>query len=105
METTDFRKNLQATFESITSNVYFQPTEKSKLSYPCILYKEYMPLLDFGNDKPYATKMGYQITVIDKVPGSDIVKQIVKTVPYTTWSDQFVTDNLYHTVLTVYTNY
>lgn len=97
----DPRSNLQAILEAITSRVYFQPPEDTKMTYPCIVYNRSTILTRFADNHPYFGKIRYEIKVIDLDPDSAIVKQ-VWVLPLCSHDRSFVVDNLNHDVFTLF---
>jgi len=83
------------------NNVYFQPPESIKLSYPCIIYQ----LSDIdtrrADDLLYLKKPRYTVTLIDKNPDTEFVDQILE-LPYCSFDRMFASDNLNHFVFTLY---
>ena len=78
-----------------SSNVYFQPPSAITLKYPCIIYK----LDDIedvrANDKRYLNHKRYLITIVDRNPDSSTPDKILD-LPYCTFENYFVIDNLNH---------
>jgi hypothetical protein len=95
------RSELQTILESITSNVYFQPPESIKLSYPCIIYTRDSGITEYADDTPYSHKIRYRITVIDRNPDSLIVTAIAR-MPTSRFDRHFTNDNLNHDVFNIY---
>lgn len=97
------RLELQKTLESIIGNrnVYFQPPENLKLSYPCIVYELSVYQSIHANNDVYAQHRVYSVTVIDKDPESEIVDKI-SILPMTSFDRHYVSDNLYHSAFTIY---
>ena len=97
------RLNLQAKFEEIlgSSNVYFQPPESIRLSYPCILYE----LAGFdtlrADDILYGSTNRYTVTLIDPDPDSEYIKKIL-SMKYCVMDQMYVVDNLNHYIFTLY---
>jgi hypothetical protein len=86
---------------TICPNVYYQPPENKKLKYPCIVYDlDNTPVLR-ADDRLYVRHKKYTVTVIDSDPYSTI-PDLVLELPYCSHDRTFVTDNLYHYVLTLY---
>ena len=46
-----------------TRNVYFQPPESIKLSYPCIVYKRSTGDTQFANDIPYTFRINSYLII------------------------------------------
>jgi hypothetical protein len=67
------RVQLQTLLEELigSRNVYFQPPENVKLSYPCIIYSRgNIGKTQFADDIPYLHKTRYMVIVIDANPDS-----------------------------------
>lgn len=96
------RLELQTLLESIlgTSNVYFQPPESFKLTYPCIVYSRSDIDTTFANNAPYSHTREYTITVMDPDPDSDIPNQI-SDLPRSRFDRHFTADQLNHDVFTI----
>ena len=60
-----------------SNNVYFQPPESVKMTYPAIVYKRSDIQNIHADNNPYLQFHGYEITVIDRNPYSDIPKKIL----------------------------
>lgn len=95
--------NLQDTLENIlgSENVYFQPPESLKLSYPAIVYELARFDTRFANDAMYKLMDCYTVTLIDKNPKSEFIKKLL-TLPYCSFDRHFKSDNLNHYVYTLY---
>lgn len=97
------RLELQSLFETLlgSRNVYFDPPATVQMKYPAIVYS----LDDFANSHAnngvYIQTTGYAVTVIDKNPDSEIVKKIAK-LPLCVFDRHYVSDNLHHSVFTLY---
>lgn len=85
-----------------SSNVYFQPPESIKLSYPCIIYGRSNAEIEFANDMPYNYTKAYDITIIDKNPDSSIVDSMYLAFPMIRYARHYNSDGLNHDVFTVY---
>jgi hypothetical protein len=95
------RLDLQKLLESITANVYFQPPTNIHLVYPCIIYKRDFADTKFADNKPYAHKRRYMVTVIDQNPDSEIPIKIA-ALPMSVFNRFYTVDNLNHDVFNVY---
>lgn len=95
---------LQTEFEKIigSRNVYFQPPTSVKMSYPCIRYSLNRIDKQNANNRFYWSTNEYEVTVIDSNPLSTIAKDILMAFPSSSFDRQYVSDNLYHSVLTLY---
>ena len=95
------RLDLQKLLEDITTNVYFQPPTNIQLVYPCIIYKRDFADTKFADNKPYAHKRRYMVTVIDQNPDSEIPTKIA-ALPMSLFNRFYTVDNLNHDVFSVY---
>lgn len=97
------REDLQVLLEEIlgSENVYFQPPEDMKLSYPAIVYSRDDIQNTHANDGVYHQNNLYSITVIDRDPDSEIVSKI-STLPLCRYSRNYKADNLNHDVFELY---
>ena len=97
------RYTLHAMFKALieSDNVYFQPPETVKLSYPCIIYTRKSGDTRFANDKPYSIQIRYQVIVIDKNPDSEISDKLAE-MPMCVYERHYTADNLNHDVYNLY---
>lgn len=95
------RLELQRLFEEITDNVYFQPPTNVQLKYPCIIYKRDFANTEFADNKPYAHKQRYMVTVIDQNPDSELPEKVA-ALPMSLFNRFYTVDNLNHDVFSVY---
>jgi len=97
------RINLQAILEAIlgSSEVYFQPPETVKMSYPAIVYSRIGEDVKYADDIRYIAKKQYKITVIDRDPDSLIPDDIAE-LPLCGFDRHFTTSNLNHDVYNLY---
>lgn len=97
------RHSLQTILEAIpyVKKVYYQPPESVRMIYPCIRYERANGLTDFANNKPYNFTMRYTLMVIDPNPDSKIIEEVAK-LPMCTFDRSYSSDNLYHSVFTLY---
>ena len=82
-------------------NVYFQPPASVVMKYPCIRYQLYNIDNTYADNTVYKQDVGYQITVIDRDPDSEIVKRVSR-LPRVRFNRQYMADNLNHTVFVLY---
>ena len=82
-------------------NVYFQPPETVKMSYPAIVYSLSDIRNTFANDTVYGQKKSYDVTVIDKNPDSDIVVK-VSVLPLCRFGRHYKSENLNHYTFTIF---
>lgn len=83
-------------------NVYFQPPESIKLSYPCIVYSFTTADTKYSNDKTYLFTHGYDVIYITKEPDDSMVDTLAYTFPMCMFTRQYISDNLYHYVYRIY---
>lgn len=95
------REDLQSLLEELCDNVYFQPPESFKLSYPCIIYKRDSTNIKFADDGKYLNKKGYLTTVIDYDPDS-VITDLVAALQFSNYQRYFVVDNMHHDVFILY---
>lgn len=81
--------------------VYFQPPPTVQLEYPCIIYERDRRRVFHADNRPYAHKKGYRVTVIDRNPDSDIPEKIAD-LPLCSFDRFFAADNLNHDVYNLY---
>lgn len=97
------RLDLQALLETLlgSDQVYFQPPANVQMSYPCVVYKRDDIDAKNANNRPYALKKRYLVTVIDSDPDS-IIHEKIAAQTQTAYLRNFVAQNLHHDVLTLY---
>ena len=96
------RLELHAELVKFLPNVYFQPPSNITILYPCIVYNKTGKNRHFANDVIYLSQQGYQITVIDKNPDSDVADRIEEYFKHCVINRYFTVDNLNHTTLSLY---
>jgi len=84
-----------------STNVYFQPPPSIQMQYPCIVYNRDDKNTIFADDKPYQTKIRYQVTIIDVNPDSDIHEKVGE-LPLCSYDRFFAADNLNHDVYRIF---
>ncbi len=96
------RLELQDLLERVlgSKNVYFQPPTDG-MKYPAIKYSRGRINKQTANNSPYIYNTRYEITVIDKKPDNPAIMKILE-LPLTSYDRPYVTDNLYHDVITIY---
>lgn len=81
-------------------NVYFQPPESMKLSYPAIIYNRQNRDVTPADNLSYIGEWVYQVVVVDKNPDSPIVDRVAD-LPLTRYVRSFKSDNLNHDVFLI----
>lgn len=95
----DLHSVLQEMFES--ENVYYQPPENVKMQYPAIRYSKKKIDTIHANDSKYLMRECYELTVISRTPDHPVIKKLLE-IPYCSYDRPYISDNLYHDVLTIY---
>lgn len=97
------RLYLQTLLEDIlgSEEVYFQPPEKQKMTYPAIVFSPAKFENTFANDSVYKQDYAYNIVVIYDDPDCDIPQKI-SLLPQCRHDRHYVSDNLYHDAFTKY---
>ena len=97
------RLDLQEELEFIlgSTNVYFQPPENVKLSFPCIIYKRNTANSIHADNSLYLYQKSYTVTVIDSNPDSPIPDRIV-LLPKSVYVRHYTKDHLNHDVFTIF---
>lgn len=97
------RTSLQATLERIlgSRNVYYQPPESVKITYPAIVYSRDDVVSQHADDMKYIHTNRYEIIVIDKRPDNEAIDKILE-LPLSSFNRHYTADNLNHDVLTLY---
>lgn len=97
------REALQYKLESLlgSKNVYYQPPQTLKISYPAIIYSKSRIDTRKANDSTYSRTVGYDIIVIDKRPDNPVIHKLLD-LPYCSYDRNYKSDNLIHDVLTIY---
>ena len=82
-------------------NVYFQPPENLKMSYPAIKYS--LDKIDgkFANNRRYISIRRYSLIVISRKPDPEIINKLLD-LPMCAFDRPYVSDNLYHYSFTIY---
>lgn len=97
------RSELQALLEELleTRNVYFQPPASITLEYPCIVYRRNSLSTMHADNAPYKNKKGYQVTIVDPNPDSDIPDKVA-ALPLCSYNRFYTADNLNHDVYNLF---
>ena len=96
------RLELQERLERICPNVYFQPPSTVRMTYPCIVYNRTGISDRKANNKTCFMASVYSLTVIDEDPTNTLPVDILQSFSMCNVNSSGVTDNLYHTYLTLY---
>jgi hypothetical protein len=85
-----------------SKNVYYQPPENFKLSYPCIVYESNKKDINYANDRVYTRTNSYTLTLIYKTADYELVDKILDEFVLIRHDRTFKSDNLYHDVYNLY---
>lgn len=95
------RIELQSILKGIVPNVYFQPPNGLKLTYPCIIYERDNTRTRHADNNVYNATRRYSVTVIDRNPDSTLVDEVL-SLPLCAHDRFFTSDDLNHDVFTLY---
>lgn len=100
----DRRLDLQMKLEEIpgVKRAYFQPPSSVMMEYPCVRYARSKARLLRADNQAYRFTQGYELMVIDPDPDSQIPKYIVDFFPMAEINSVYISENLYHTSITLY---
>lgn len=84
-----------------TENLYYQPPSGYRMKYPCIVYAPSRIQNRHADNGVYIQHMFYTVTVIDPDPDSKLA-EAVSVLPKCGYDRHFVSENLHHTVYTIY---
>lgn len=79
-----------------SNNVYFQPPETVKMTYPAIVYDLYRLSQRFADDYSYKKNACYSVTVIDRHNDVNWLDKILDNFSYCSVERVYVADNLNH---------
>lgn len=98
------RLQLQQELEEIlgTDNVYFQPPENVKLSYPCIVYTKAAPSTEHADNHVYRYTQRYDVTVMYLDPDSDLSRRLLDHFCLCSIDRTYTYENLHHDAITLY---
>ena len=85
-----------------TRNVYFQPPESVRLSYPCIVYSRNGADMEHADNKMYNMVYQYSVQIISRDPDNDLAKDLANHFQMCRYARRFVIDNLYHDNIILY---
>lgn len=98
----DKRLELQCLLEEILGcrRVYYVAPSTS-LEYPSIIYTINGIQTNQADNYNYKRDTSYKITVISKIPDTNMIQKILD-LPQSKLDQQYISDNLYHDVFTLY---
>jgi len=83
-------------------DVYYQPPENLKMSYPCIVFENSNALTQFADNKPYVATKRYSVTLMCKTANNDQYKDKLLMLPMCTFDREFKTNGIVHSVFNIY---
>lgn len=97
------RLQLQSKLEELleNKNVYYQPPETVKMSYPAIKYSKKDIKSRFADNSTYSLLRCYEIIVIDPKPDNPVLDKLL-ALPYCAYDRSYKSQNLNHDVFTLY---
>lgn len=97
------RLDLQSKLEELleSEEVYYKSPKNTMMSYPAIRYNLKDIISNRADDSSYIKRNRYEVTVIDKKPDNPVIGKLLD-LAYCSYDRQYVSDNLYHDVLTLY---
>lgn len=96
------RLKLHNELKQFINNVYFQPPESVKMSYPCIVYSRSTDFERQANNRHYVGVEQYDLTIIGHKPDSELAEELREHFPMCSITQHYVADNLQHTKLRLY---
>lgn len=90
---------LLSAIPGVKAAYYIQPPSRD-MKFPCIVYNVERIYSDLANNKTYDRKIKYTLTYISS-NDDDTVYDILD-LPYTSFENKFVNDNLFHTKIGMY---
>ena len=82
-------------------NVYYQPPENIKITYPAIVYSKTDIWKNKADDKNYQKRKRYDLIVIDSRPDNPVIEKLMD-LPYCSYDRHYISDNLHHDSLSIY---
>lgn len=97
------RIELQQKLEELlgSKEVYYQPPESIKMSYPAIVYSKSKIETTKANNSTYLTNTRYDVVVIDKRPDNPVIHKLMK-LAHCSYDRFYKSDGLNHDSLTLY---
>lgn len=98
-----YPESLQALLTTIlgSKNVYFQPPDRSKMKYPCIVYQLDGVDTQYADNRDYFKYKRYQLTYIDGTPDMTVPDKL-DALPLCSFVRPFTSENRNHYVYKIY---
>lgn len=84
-----------------SKQVYYQPPNKTQLTYPCIIYNRGNRNPTYANNAVYKEKDRWTVLVISRDADFGLIDYVL-TLPYSSEEPTYKMDNLYHCPITIY---
>lgn len=97
---TDLHAKLVELFES--KNVYYQPPENLKISYPAIIYVKDDIDKKSADNLGYVLTHRYKVTVVSAKPDHPVIDKLLSGLPMSSYDRSYISDKMNHDVLTIY---
>ena len=81
--------------------VYFQPPENFRLSYPCLTYEMTGIHSQHADNQPYTLFLRWELTYITRDPDDPVIFALA-ALPQCSMGRPFTSDNLYHYPYTIH---
>lgn len=85
-----------------SEEVYYQPPESIKMSYPAAVYKPVRPDVKYASNFAYFIKRHYEIEFISRDPDEDYLNKMLGRFIHCSFERHFVLNNLHHWVFSLY---
>lgn len=95
------RSELSSVLHEICPNVYFQPPNTLKLSYPCIIYKLEKIHTWFADNGVYGYYDMYSMTYITRDPDDSAIHSLIM-LPLCSFNRAYSSENLHHYAYEIY---
>ena len=98
------RLKLQTLLELLlgSKNVYFQPPESVRISYPCIIYSMNPSYVVKADNQTYIQHYRFHLQHIYKDFGDSLIDKIPKYFMYCSFDNRNIVDSLYHDEYTIF---
>lgn len=97
------RLELQTLLEQLLESrqVYYQPPESIKMTYPAIRYTKSQFDIKHADNGKYLKTACYDITVMDTRPDNPVIEKLL-ALPMSSFDRHYTVDNLNHDVIRLY---
>lgn len=100
---TDGRIELHNKLKQITQNVYYEPADGKRLSYPCIVYtRQNIDNKRANNSNLYVGHVIYNVQYMTTDGANTKTKEMLRLLPTASLSNIMVNDGVYHENYNIY---